>query len=174
MSHCFLRLVQTVIEPMAKDGLRTICLAYRDFVPTKAEKNQVSFCLNLFWNRWKHSPTKSRTCEMWHIFRFITTRQRSQTLRRWGRTMWSQTWPASASSALRWSSILARHKLINRWHVIDSGSSEAGGASLDQAMPESRHHRPYGHWGQHQHRQGHCNKVCVLSQFFYYAIFCIF
>ena len=35
------RLVQTVIEPMAKDGLRTICLAYRDFVPTKAEKNQV-------------------------------------------------------------------------------------------------------------------------------------
>ena len=34
------RLVQTVIEPMAKDGLRTISLAYRDFVPTKAEKNQ--------------------------------------------------------------------------------------------------------------------------------------
>ena len=60
---CLLRLVQTVIEPMAKDGLRTICLAYRDFVPTKAEKNQVSFCSNLFWNRLKHSPTKSRTCE---------------------------------------------------------------------------------------------------------------
>jgi len=37
------RLVQTVIEPMAKDGLRTICLAYRDFVPTKAEKNQVHY-----------------------------------------------------------------------------------------------------------------------------------
>ena len=44
VSQCFFisRLVQTVIEPMAKDGLRTICLAYRDFVPTKAEKNQVN------------------------------------------------------------------------------------------------------------------------------------
>ena len=41
------RLVQTVIEPMAKDGLRTICLAYRDFVPTKAEKNQVRSRSNL-------------------------------------------------------------------------------------------------------------------------------
>merc|ERR1712223_395096 len=37
------RLVQTGIEPMAKDGLRTISLAYRDFVPTKAEKNQVHY-----------------------------------------------------------------------------------------------------------------------------------
>lgn len=27
---------------MAKDGLRTISLAYRDFVPNKADKNQVS------------------------------------------------------------------------------------------------------------------------------------
>jgi Ca2+ transporting ATPase len=27
------RLVQTVIEPMACDGLRTICMAYRDFSP---------------------------------------------------------------------------------------------------------------------------------------------
>ncbi len=27
------RLVQTVIEPMACDGLRTICVAYRDFTP---------------------------------------------------------------------------------------------------------------------------------------------
>ena len=26
---------------MAKDGLRTISLAYRDFVPNKADKNQV-------------------------------------------------------------------------------------------------------------------------------------
>merc|ERR1719431_1441842 len=39
------RLVQTVIEPMAKDGLRTICIAYRDYVPTKAEKNQVHYDL---------------------------------------------------------------------------------------------------------------------------------
>ena len=35
------RLVHNVIEPMAKDGLRTISLAYRDFVPGKADKNQV-------------------------------------------------------------------------------------------------------------------------------------
>jgi len=37
------RLVQTVIEPMAKDGLRTISIAYRDFVPGKADKNQVHY-----------------------------------------------------------------------------------------------------------------------------------
>lgn len=37
------RVVQNVIEPMAKDGLRTISLAYRDFVPGKAEKNQVKY-----------------------------------------------------------------------------------------------------------------------------------
>jgi len=36
-------LVRTVIEPMAKDGLRTISLAYRDFVPGKAERNQVHY-----------------------------------------------------------------------------------------------------------------------------------
>ena len=36
-------LYQNVIEPMAKDGLRTISLAYRDFVPSKAEKNQVKY-----------------------------------------------------------------------------------------------------------------------------------
>jgi Ca2+ transporting ATPase len=30
-----------VIEPMARDGLRTISLAYRDFVTGKAEINQV-------------------------------------------------------------------------------------------------------------------------------------
>lgn len=29
------RLVQTVIEPMACDGLRTICVAYRDFAPNQ-------------------------------------------------------------------------------------------------------------------------------------------
>merc|ERR1719309_1478950 len=36
-------LVRNVIEPMARDGLRTISLAYRDFVPGKAEKNQVHY-----------------------------------------------------------------------------------------------------------------------------------
>lgn len=35
------RLLKQVIEPMACDGLRTICLAFRDFVPGKAEINQV-------------------------------------------------------------------------------------------------------------------------------------
>ncbi|XP_076757175.1 plasma membrane calcium-transporting ATPase 3 isoform X5 [Xylocopa sonorina] len=35
------RLVKNVIEPMASDGLRTICIASRDFVPGKAEINQV-------------------------------------------------------------------------------------------------------------------------------------
>ena len=35
------RCVKDVIEPMARDGLRTIAIAYRDFVPTKAEINQV-------------------------------------------------------------------------------------------------------------------------------------
>lgn len=37
------RLVRQVIEPMAADGLRTISIAYRDFVPGKAEINQVHF-----------------------------------------------------------------------------------------------------------------------------------
>ncbi len=39
------RLVRDVIEPMACDGLRTIAVAYRDFVtgPAKAEINQVRF-----------------------------------------------------------------------------------------------------------------------------------
>jgi len=35
------KLVRQVIEPMACDGLRTISVAYRDFVPGKAEINQV-------------------------------------------------------------------------------------------------------------------------------------
>ncbi|XP_031778695.1 plasma membrane calcium-transporting ATPase 2 isoform X3 [Nasonia vitripennis] len=35
------RLVKNVIEPMACDGLRTISIAYRDFVPGKADINQV-------------------------------------------------------------------------------------------------------------------------------------
>lgn len=35
------RLLKQVIEPMACDGLRTISVAYRDFVPGKAEINQV-------------------------------------------------------------------------------------------------------------------------------------
>ena len=37
------RIVKDVIEPMAKDGLRTISIAYKDFVPGKAEANQVHY-----------------------------------------------------------------------------------------------------------------------------------
>ena len=35
------RCIREVIEPMARDGLRTISVAYRDFVLGKAEINQV-------------------------------------------------------------------------------------------------------------------------------------
>lgn len=35
--------MRDVIEPMACDGLRTIAVAYRDFVPGKAEINQVHY-----------------------------------------------------------------------------------------------------------------------------------
>lgn len=36
------RLIREVIEPMACDGLRTICVAYRDFVTSNAAVNEVS------------------------------------------------------------------------------------------------------------------------------------
>lgn len=36
------RLIRDVIEPMASDGLRTICLAYKDYVAgNKAQENEV-------------------------------------------------------------------------------------------------------------------------------------
>lgn len=35
------RLVRQVIEPLACDGLRTISIAYRDFVPGRAQINEV-------------------------------------------------------------------------------------------------------------------------------------
>ena len=37
------KLVKDVIEPMASNGLRTICLAYRDFVPNDARINQTEY-----------------------------------------------------------------------------------------------------------------------------------
>ncbi|XP_035892524.1 plasma membrane calcium-transporting ATPase 2 isoform X2 [Anopheles stephensi] len=37
------RLLHQVIEPMACDGLRTICIAFRDFVPGKANINEVHY-----------------------------------------------------------------------------------------------------------------------------------
>ncbi|CAG0885916.1 unnamed protein product, partial [Darwinula stevensoni] len=44
------RVVQTVIEPMASDGLRTISLAYRDFVPGTADINQVHYTQEPKWD----------------------------------------------------------------------------------------------------------------------------
>ena len=57
------RLVHNVIEPMAKDGLRTISLAYRDFVPGKADKNQVSEAS--FW--WTVSRDHNTLLSDWSI-----------------------------------------------------------------------------------------------------------
>lgn len=36
-------MTKSVIEPMASDGLRTIGLAYKDFVPSDAAENEVTF-----------------------------------------------------------------------------------------------------------------------------------
>lgn len=44
------RCVREVIEPMAKDGLRTISIAYRDFVPGKADINQVHYDSEPNWD----------------------------------------------------------------------------------------------------------------------------
>lgn len=44
------RLVKNVIEPMACNGLRTISIAYRDFVPGKAEINQVHIDNEPHWD----------------------------------------------------------------------------------------------------------------------------
>ncbi|KAF8372116.1 mca-3 [Pristionchus pacificus] len=45
------RLVRDVIEPMASDGLRTICLAYKDYVPgTPSKPNEVSFSSEIPWD----------------------------------------------------------------------------------------------------------------------------
>uniref|UniRef100_A0AC35GDQ2 Cation-transporting P-type ATPase N-terminal domain-containing protein n=1 Tax=Panagrolaimus sp. PS1159 TaxID=55785 RepID=A0AC35GDQ2_9BILA len=43
-------MIQNVIEPMASDGLRTICIAYKDFVPKKTEQeNDVEFSESIDW-----------------------------------------------------------------------------------------------------------------------------
>ncbi|KAI3416130.1 Plasma membrane calcium-transporting ATPase 3 [Globodera pallida] len=47
------RLVRSVIEPMASDGLRTICLAYKDYVSdvtSKVDENQLSFGGEIDWD----------------------------------------------------------------------------------------------------------------------------
>ncbi|CAI4224436.1 unnamed protein product [Auanema sp. JU1783] len=45
------KLVKRVIEPMASDGLRTICLAYKDYVPAgqKTDENQISYSSEPDW-----------------------------------------------------------------------------------------------------------------------------
>uniref|UniRef100_A0A183BP50 Calcium-transporting ATPase n=1 Tax=Globodera pallida TaxID=36090 RepID=A0A183BP50_GLOPA len=46
-------LVKDVIEPMASDGLRTICLAYKDYVAdgtSKVDENQLSFGGEIDWD----------------------------------------------------------------------------------------------------------------------------
>uniref|UniRef100_T1J4D2 Calcium-transporting ATPase n=1 Tax=Strigamia maritima TaxID=126957 RepID=T1J4D2_STRMM len=43
-------LVKEVIEPMASDGLRTISVAFRDFVPGEAQKNQVHYEITPNWD----------------------------------------------------------------------------------------------------------------------------
>lgn len=48
------RLISEVIEPMACDGLRTISVAYKDFVPGRAEINQVHFDSEPMWDDEDH------------------------------------------------------------------------------------------------------------------------
>lgn len=55
------RLVRQVIEPMACDGLRTISIAYRDFVPGKAEINQVHIDSEPNWDDEEHT-VNNLTC----------------------------------------------------------------------------------------------------------------
>ncbi|XP_046481662.1 plasma membrane calcium-transporting ATPase 2 isoform X7 [Neodiprion pinetum] len=55
------RLVKNVIEPMACDGLRTISIAYRDFVPGKAEINQVHIDNDPDWDN-EENIVNNLTC----------------------------------------------------------------------------------------------------------------
>lgn len=55
------RLVRQVIEPLACDGLRTISIAYRDFVPGKAQINEVHIDQEPNWEDEEHIVT-NLTC----------------------------------------------------------------------------------------------------------------
>lgn len=55
------RLVKEVIEPMACDGLRTISIAFRDFVPGKSELNQVHYDVEPNWDD-EDSVVNNMTC----------------------------------------------------------------------------------------------------------------
>lgn len=55
------RLVTEVIEPMACDGLRTISIAYKDFVPHKTEDNEVQIDGEPNWDD-EDNIVKELTC----------------------------------------------------------------------------------------------------------------
>lgn len=43
------RLVREVIEPMASDGLRTICIAYKDYVTSNPAENEITYAGEIDW-----------------------------------------------------------------------------------------------------------------------------
>ena len=55
------RMIQQVIEPMASDGLRTICIAFKDYVTGNAEMNQVHISGEPSWED-EHEIIGSLTC----------------------------------------------------------------------------------------------------------------
>uniref|UniRef100_A0A914C5X9 Calcium-transporting ATPase n=1 Tax=Acrobeloides nanus TaxID=290746 RepID=A0A914C5X9_9BILA len=44
------RLVREVIEPMASDGLRTICIAYKDYVTSNPAENEITYAGEIDWD----------------------------------------------------------------------------------------------------------------------------
>uniref|UniRef100_A0A914GX29 Calcium-transporting ATPase n=1 Tax=Globodera rostochiensis TaxID=31243 RepID=A0A914GX29_GLORO len=59
-------LVRDVIEPMASDGLRTICLAYKDYVAdgtSKVDVNQLSFGGEIDWDDENADPVRTEVPE---------------------------------------------------------------------------------------------------------------
>ncbi|KRX49638.1 Plasma membrane calcium-transporting ATPase 3 [Trichinella murrelli] len=54
-------MVRRVIEPMACDGLRTICLAYKDFVAANPENNQMQYRGQIDWDD-ENAVVKDLTC----------------------------------------------------------------------------------------------------------------
>ncbi|KHJ40981.1 calcium-translocating P-type ATPase, PMCA-type [Trichuris suis] len=54
-------IVRRIIEPMACDGLRTICLAYRDFVQSNPETNQTQYKKEVDWED-ENSVVRDLTC----------------------------------------------------------------------------------------------------------------
>lgn len=44
------RLVREVIEPMASDGLRTICIGYKDYVTSNPAENEITYAGEIDWD----------------------------------------------------------------------------------------------------------------------------